>query len=82
MQTISKSNLINMLQNGIINVKFTKADGTERVMRCTLAEHLVKPYEKKSEREKVVNQDIISVWDIEKEGWRSFRYDSLTEIYK
>jgi hypothetical protein len=71
-----------MLQNGIINVKFTKADGTERVMRCTLAEHLVKPYEKKSEREKVVNQDIISVWDIEKEGWRSFRYDSLTEIYK
>ena len=81
-QTISKSNVLNMLQSGIVNVKFTKADGTERLMKCTLAEGIIKPHEKKTDREKVPNDNILSVWDIEKDGWRSFRIDSVLEIYK
>lgn len=81
-QTLSKSNILNMLQNGIVNVKFTKVDGTERVMRCTLAEGIAIPHEKTSDREKKANTNIISVWDVEKESWRSFRYDSIIEVYK
>ena len=82
MQTISKSNLVNMLQNGIMSVKFTKADGSERIMRCTLNETYIKPYEKKTDREKTINDNILSVWDIEKEGWRSFNLDSIIDITK
>lgn len=82
MDTLSKSNIVNMLHNGIINVKFTKKDGTERVMKCTLLENIIKPYEKTTEREKKVNEDILSVWDVEKDAWRSFRYDSILEVYK
>ena len=82
MQTLSKSNILNMLQSGIVNVKFTKADGSERLMKCTLAEGIVVPHEKKTDREKTVNDNIMSVWDVEKNGWRSFRLDSVLEIYK
>lgn len=79
---LSKSTIKHMLQSGVVNVKFTKSDGTERDMRCTLMETYIKPHEKKTDREKKVNEDVVSVWDVEKEGWRSFRYDSIINIHK
>jgi hypothetical protein len=80
--TLSKSNIKNMLTTDIVNVKFKKADGSERLMKCTLLEGWVKEYEKKSEKTRPVSEDTLSVWDVEKNGWRSFRYDSIIEIYK
>jgi WYL_2, Sm-like SH3 beta-barrel fold len=71
-----------MLQKGIISVKFTKVDGTERTMRCTLNESYIKPHDKKTDKEKAANNNIMSVWDIDKDSWRSFRVDSVIEIYK
>lgn len=59
---------------------FTKADGTEREMRCTLREDLIQSTEKKTERTKKENADVMSVWDLEKSGWRSFRLDSVKSI--
>jgi len=79
---LSKTNIMNMLKNNIVNVKFTKTDGSERDMKCTLMEAFIKPHEKKTDREKKVNEDIVSVWDVDKEGWRSFRYDSIISINK
>jgi len=79
---ISKSNIMNMLTTDIVNIKFKKADGSERLMKCTLLEGWVKEYEKKSEKTRKVSEDTLSVWDVEKDGWRSFRYDSIIEIYK
>ena len=80
--TLSKSNIKNMLTTDIVNVKFKKADGSERLMKCTLLEGWVKEYEKKTEKTRKVSEDTINVWDVEKDGWRSFRYDSIIEIYK
>jgi len=80
--TLSKSNIKNMLNTDIVNVKFKKADGSERLMKCTLLEGWVKEYEKKTEKTRKVSEDTINVWDVEKDGWRSFRYDSIIEIYK
>lgn len=80
--TLSKSNIKNMLTTDIVNVKFKKTDGSERLMKCTLLEGWVKEYEKKSEKTRPVSEDTLSVWDVEKNGWRSFRYDSIIEIYK
>ena len=82
MQTISKSNILNMLQSGIVSIKFTKVDGTERTMKCTLAEGIIKPHERKTDKEKTANNNIVSVWDVENDAWRSFRLDSVLEIYK
>lgn len=63
-----------------IVVTFTKKDGTERVMRCTLREDAIPVYEKKTEGTKEKNDDVFAVFDLDQRGWRSFRWDSVTGI--
>lgn len=61
-------------------IVFTKKDGTEREMNCTLAEAVIVPHEKTTDRVKEENLDTLSVWDLDKEAWRSFRLDSVISI--
>lgn len=72
--------LLSHLVYGPVSVTFTKKDGTERTMNCTLNDTLVKSYEKKTERSKTVSEETCAVFDIDKQEWRSFRYDSLTAV--
>jgi len=81
-QTISRTNLMRLLEQGTLYVTFEKKDGTRRPMKCTLAKELIQPYEKKTERVKQTNEDIIAVWDLDNNAWRSFRYDSIIEVHK
>lgn len=70
------------LKSSIMTVFFTKADGTERVMRCTLLEKYL-PEKKEGEEPKRVisdNDEVLRVWDLEVGGWRSFRLDSINRI--
>lgn len=65
----------------IVNVTFTKADGTERTMRCTknpniIAESYTAP-EKKTDRTRGETPGVVAVFDLEKNDWRSFRIDSV-----
>lgn len=69
-----------LLSNSVVTVTFTKTDGTERVMKCTLKQEEIIASEKKTDRTKVVNEEVINVWDVEKGGWRSFRLDSITQV--
>ena len=86
MKILSKSEIIEMLQEGIINVKFTKVDGSERLMQCTLKTDLVPADLDKAKdtnaKERKQNEDAVSAWDTENQGWRSFRLDRVIEIYK
>ena len=59
---------------------FTKSDGTEREMKCTLKEEFIQQYEKKTDRVRKENEDVLSVWDLDNNGWRSFRVDSIKHI--
>ena len=78
---MNKEVLLETLRKEIITLKFTKSDGSERVMKCTLREdYTVKP-EKKTDRVKKPNDNVISVWDVEWNGWRSFKYDNLLEVH-
>lgn len=70
--------LAHFLTTEILNVTFTKANGEERTMKCTLNPALIEDtYEKKTDRVKKQNDDVMSVWDVEKKAWRSFRLDSV-----
>lgn len=73
----SKLWLKNVLKERPVKVTFTKSDGTEREMLCTLEPSKIVPHEKKTEREKAVNEDVLAVWDLEKKQWRSFRFDRI-----
>ena len=71
-----------LLHAGPCMVQFTKVDGTKRYMKCTLASELIPAptEEKKTDRVKKENPDVLAVWDLEKAGWRSFRFDTILEI--
>ncbi len=76
-----------LLQNGSITVTFTKADGTDREMLCTLnPEHLppmpmpIDGIVKESKERKKPDEHSIRVFDLEKGEWRSFRFDRLKKV--
>lgn len=66
------------LNLGPVTVTFFKKDGTERTMLCTTSKDLVEAYVKKTER--IPNTDTCFVYDLEAKGWRSFRYDTITQV--
>jgi hypothetical protein len=75
-----RSWLVSHLKFGPVDVTFTKKDGTERTMKCTLKEELMLPYEKKTDRVKEQSNETLAVYDLEKESWRSFRLDSIKRV--
>lgn len=72
--------LISLLKEREVKVTFIKKDGSERNMLCTLMEGTIIPYEKKSDTVKVRSNESLSVWDVEQQGWRSFRFDSIKQV--
>ena len=69
--------LIKNLQKKVMKITFTKVNGEERIMDCTLQEHMVPPT-KYTDRKQ--NEEVLPVFDINKGEWRSFRLDSITNI--
>ena len=62
-------------------VVFTKKDGTEREMFCTLSEGKI-PTDKqpKEGQSSETFGSALRVFDTQKEEWRSFRWDSIKEV--
>ena len=69
--------LIGLLEERPVEIVFTKKDGTERTMKCTLMEDYL-PETVGSEKTK--SDEVLAVYDLEKEGWRSFRWDSIKQV--
>lgn len=70
-----------LLQETVVNVTFTKKDGTLRTMPCTLNEALI-PAEhapKNADPERKRSEEAQAVYVTDAEGWRSFRWDSVQE---
>lgn len=79
---MEKSKIIDMLHNETVNIAFTKVNGEERIMHCTLQEDLL-PQQvdiEEAVQRKKPNPDVLAVWDVEAKGWRSFRWDSLKTV--
>lgn len=75
-----KSNIQNLLRAWEAKITFTKKDGTERVMHCTLKEGVVVPHEKTTDRVKQPKDDMLAVWDIEAQGWRTVTIPNITVV--
>lgn len=77
---LTRTELIEALSAHKCVVKFTKVNGEVREMPCTLREDIVPKYEHKTERSKRPNDQVLSVWCLDKQEWRSFRVDSVQEL--
>jgi hypothetical protein len=75
-----KEALALLLRQGNATVTFTKRDGTERVMKCTLQESTIVPYERKTNRIPTPNDEVLPVWDLEASAWRSIPIDGVKSI--
>ncbi len=73
---IDKNDLKTKLHEGIVRVTFTKMNGEERIMDCTLMETLI-PSTDLHESTRKHSDEVQPVWDVEKAAWRSFRFDSV-----
>ena len=69
-----------VLRTERVNVCFTKADGTERWLHCTLHPELIPIVENKDAPQRKTSESAQSVWDIEAQAWRSFRWDRVKEF--
>ena len=69
--------LKSMVRMGGVQLTFTKADGSERVMNASLEEDKIPVYENKTGRTKAPNDEALSVVDIDIGEWRAVRYDSI-----
>jgi hypothetical protein len=79
----AREGIRNILRNSVVEITFTKADGSSRVMKCTLSEEFLPTVEKNHDEnatKRAVNPDVCPVWDMENQAWRSFRWDSITGI--
>jgi hypothetical protein len=74
--------LRDLLKSEVVMLTFTKKDGTKREMLSTLCESRIPKSEKSTESAgtRKYSDEAQPVYDVEAEGWRSFRWDSLSKL--
>ncbi len=86
-KTVIRDWVRSLLQKNAITVTFVKADGTVRDMKCTLSWDFI-PADKQpklvsvqeAKQRKEPDEHSLRVFDVDKQEWRSFRFDRLQKI--
>ena len=76
----TKEQIREAARSSVINVTFIKKDGSLREMRCSLKEKYLPVMMDDTEAAMKDNPDVLAVWDLGVNGWRSFRIDSITSM--
>lgn len=74
---MDRNQLINDLAGGPVVVTFTKKDGTERIMPCTINEQIIAAKNPSASTLYTQNGDTLTVFDLEINQWRSFSLSSV-----
>lgn len=77
MTDVNKEELLEELKSGYVEIQFRKKDGTERSMIATLQEHHLPEIEGTA---KPKPDYLITVYDVENDGWRSIILDSILHL--
>lgn len=77
--TITREDLIDRLKQSVVNVVFTKADGSERLMNCTLKLENI-PEDQHPKGVIKSESDQIRVFDTDIQEWRSFNFSSVKTV--
>jgi hypothetical protein len=80
----TKADLKFQLEQNVLVVDFTKLNGDKRVMTCTLREDMKPPATKtdtmSQKKVREISDAVVSVYDVNAKGWRSFRYDRINSV--
>lgn len=75
-----RDSVLKNLKESECKVVFTKTNGEQREMRCSLKADLLPSFSDTEKRTKKDNPDVQPVYDLDLKGWRSFRWDSLSQF--
>lgn len=79
-----RDTLLKDLKVNVASVLFTKANGEDREMRCTLMPRFLPQNTDvnflEEEHKKTENLEVVVCWDVMNGGWRSFRIDSVKSV--
>lgn len=76
---VTEEEIRKMLSNGIIHLKFEKADGSIREMYATAVSSMM-PDNKKPSAPKTQTGDLISVFDLELKEWRALKASKVQQV--
>jgi hypothetical protein len=80
---MEKTQIVESLHQGVCEVVFTKADGTERTLRCTRSASIAPITNTKTLlNEEGGGPDVIPVWDMDSAQWRSFNMNTIKSFRK
>ena len=77
---MTKNEINDLARSNIISVTFTKKDGETRTMKCSLKDEYIDGQVKESISIRKSNDDVLAVWDLDKNAWRSFRIESVKGV--
>lgn len=77
---LTSEQAVNTLRKCIVNVLFIKANGEKRNMRCTLSPSYLPEQTDLEEHTNVATSNTITVWDVDKNGWRKFHTDTILKF--
>ena len=78
----TREELQTMLRTGTYTITFTKVNGEQRSMPCTLLESYI-PESEKPKGTKTLSpkqMENLSVYSLESQGWRSFKIDNVIKV--
>ena len=65
-----------------LTISFIKADGSERVMNCTLRPEALPTAEiNMTEETAEGSNESVTVWDLDKKAWRRFKPSTVKSVY-
>jgi len=85
MRNYDYQQIIEALQKGVCRVTFTKVDGSNRVMFATLQPELLPEMLEELGNQSLLTEgdgdnELVTVWDTQVDGWRRFRVSSVIDF--
>ena len=79
-----KETLLNKLKSEKVIITFKKLNNETRNMTCTLMENSLPSANKddlmSQKKIRQISPEILAVWDLNKNAWRSMRWDNIIEV--
>lgn len=82
MEIENKQEFKKLLNEGIVEFKYTKVNGEERTAKGTTKIDIMGEENAPQNKDYKYTDDIIRYYDLNSEGWRSFKFENLIEYNK
>lgn len=77
---LNNSKFMDLVGDNVFEAKFTKKDGSERIMIATVNLNLIPSEQHPENPGRYIKEDVVRVFDLQKQGWRSINLATLEAL--